>query len=506
MDPNSEQRVQTPLNTPRPPRKLSDFPIVPLVAVFSLLVILIVITLSFLTVYTPLKIPLFESYNKELNLFFYRLPLFPKTSEQILINAVDKNAEIRSYHPNFSLTATLGSSTIEAAGLDLVIAGPVALDEDSMSFDVVAQAAVNYQGQKYEVKAKAVQIKNELYVKMDSVSDSILGMLASFTGGYAGASQTLSNSQIQNNLARLFPYWIAYGRQGIDSEARRELNRSAPQRSIVDTARTGAQDFLLKSNVLPSVKKMDNEEIEGVDSYHLVFKPTREELRKLYDEYKSQNPNNNPASLDLSNEFINGIDSVDINIWIGKKDAIFRKSSIVMSVNLGFLEKLASTGQNPYLGYASMLGVNPKLHISSVLTLKDVNKEFTFQHPSPTIAYMDFSTRASDAFKTEEQKAMEAKKKMADQDLTTIGDALTKYYVAKNQYPSTLIELATTGYLVDQELAKRLGTYTYRVGRSNVAVFTLLSSGTTDEGEQYYGFTSEFMYNRIITLSDLSRL
>src|SRR3989344_7863920 len=94
---------QSPVQNPGGRRKLAGLPIVPLVAVFCLLVILVVVTLAFLTVYTRLKIPLFDSYNKELNLFFYHVPLLPKTPEQILLNAVDKNAEITSYNPNFSL-------------------------------------------------------------------------------------------------------------------------------------------------------------------------------------------------------------------------------------------------------------------------------------------------------------------------------------------------------------------------------------------------------------------
>lgn len=496
--------------------KTGGLPIIPILVVFTLLSILIVITLSFLTVYTPLKIPLFNSYNKELNLFFYHIPLFPKTSEQILLNAVDKNAKISSYNPDFSLTAQLGSSTIEAAGLDLVIKGPIDLNEEKgLQFDAQAQGAVNYLGKTYKASFNVRQVNKKLYARVESISDEILSFVSAMAGSYAAPGTTTKpNTEIETNLKKVFENWIAYENPGIESEARRELEKNTSEKSIIDAARKNAQDFLLKTSVLPDVKKMKDEEVEGVKSYHLVFKPSKESLRTIYKEYSKTDVDlDNPTTKDEFEEIINGIDSLEMSIWIGKKDAILRKSSVQMSMNLDFLNKM---GQNsygapsPYLGYTSQLGINPKLSLSTVLVLKDVNEKFEFKAPEKVITAEEFMTQLSNAFKTKEQIELEAKRSAIDKDLTTINEAMTKYYVAKSAYPISLNELSTGGYLTDAGVIAKLGTYTYRKGTRYVAVFTVFSmpnpynyGGTPSP---YYGFTSDYNYNRSLTLDDLSRL
>lgn len=474
----------------------------PLLAVLCLLVVLISITLAFLTVYTPLKVPLFESYNKELNLFFYRVPFFPKTSEQILLNAVDKNAKITSYNPNFSISAQIASSTIEAASLDLAISGPIVLNEKSVSFDIKAKAAAGYQGKNYTASLNARQLEGDLYVQISSISEPILEILSGFMNPPSTSEEKLSNPQIQNNLQKVFSYWIEYPKQNFQSEARTQLQQTTPQRSIVDQARKSAQDFLLKGNVLPEVKKGRDEKIEGVESYHLVFKPSKDSLEKAYKELSSSS-----EPLSLSGEFINGINAIEVHMWIGKKDAILRKTTLVMSINLDFIEKMSqSQSFTPYAGYISSLGLSPTLNISSVLVLKDVNKKFEFSQPEPALAYEYYSKKLSDAFKTEEQKIQEARLIQINKDLTAINTALTSFYGTKKRYPSTLMEMATTGFLTDTGVVKNLSTYQYRIGTRHVAVFTTFSSNSYGLQSPYYGFTSEYSYNRAITLNDLSQL
>ncbi len=93
-----------------------------------------------------------------LKIFLYHLPFLPKTPEQILLVAIDKNAQILTANPDFSLSAAVSSTTLTIASLDLRVRGPVDFTPNkTFATDVSVDADASLGSSSFAVSGNVVQ-------------------------------------------------------------------------------------------------------------------------------------------------------------------------------------------------------------------------------------------------------------------------------------------------------------------------------------------------------------
>lgn len=481
-----------------------------IVTLIFLVVFLLLSILSALTVYTDVNVPFFSANKKSLSVIFYRLPFAPKTPEIILIAAVEKNAKLNTYNPNFSLSADLGSSGISALSIDLEISGPIDITpKQKIAFSVNIDALVNFAGNSLDLSGEIRQKEGSTYFKLDSIPELLSGFLGSRVKTDISDEE---KKEIEENTQKVLENWIILEKLNLESEARKELDKRSSEQSLIDGVRRSIQDFLLKSKVLPEVKLLKSEKIEGVSAYHLSLQPSNEALKDIFLEYAGESKElQNIDEENIINEIIDSIDTLQIDIWIGKKDAVLRKTSVQTQIKLDFLNSLFLPGGGSPLEYGSFLGlgslISPKLSVSTVLILKDVNKKVEIEVPNPTKTFQEYSKLLTDASRTKAEKEKETQKIQINADFEAIRTQLSRYLVANNAYPPTLSSLIGSYIPSGDPLATRLSDYSYKINTStNEFVVFIEFEGTTYNwggASPFYGFTSGYSYNRQLTLDDL---
>ncbi len=225
-------------------------------------------------------------------------------------------------------------------------------------------------------------------------------------------SNNVSNKCFQNGL---FMTTILYSRL-------RKITLKKNNESLISEAQADVQDFFLKTNTLPEVKRVADETINGVPTYHLTLNPSKQLIKQILLDYAvSQSDQStyvtNPSQ-DFAN-FANSFNNVQIDLWIGKNDSIVRKLSLKSNLDLGFLQQALGSSNSQSTLPTDLLGipnleqaVNPTLTVSTVLFANNINKPVTITKPSPTVSYDEYVNELTEASKTSEQ--LEVEKKLAN--------------------------------------------------------------------------------------------
>ena len=352
--------------------------------------------------------------------------------------------------------------------------------------------------------------------KIDKLSDSIMGYLGYVSlyslGGYnlGGLTQNQTNPEVQKNLDEAFRNWILYDTKGIESEARKSLDERVREQSLIDTTRKNVQDFLLEESVLSEVKQLPNEKIEGTDTYHLQLIPSKTVLTSVIEKFYAKSGAQIEDQMKATEMITSGVDSAQIDVWIGVGDAILRRLNVQTQINLQTLTQsfgmgLSGSPQMAVLGGTGLL--NEKLSVSTVLTLRDVGKKFPqVEVPSPTKSPAEFFQLVQDATKTEEQKKQEVALHQSQGDFQVLADALLKYYVARGFYPGSLIELSGTYIAQTSAVFPRLNSYLYRTRQSGKKYVVYIQESAPLQSyagsTPYYGITSDSPYPHQLTQRD----
>lgn len=489
-------------------------------------------TIACVATYTKAKIPfLSDKGRRDLITALYNVPLLPKTAEQVLVVAVDRNTKINSYAPDFSFSAKIGAGSVSLASMDFHVAGPVDFTPDKKtSMDLTADAFLSFAGNSYQLNGKLRKIEDKLYFKLDKLPDALLGLYSTYSSysiygsGLDGSSQKDSASEtkeIADNINKALANWIVYDNGGLQSEARKNLDKGEDS-SVINAVRKNTQEFLLKSNTLPEVKRLKDEAVGGVDSYHLSLTPSKALIKKIFLEYALSNKSEastyytNPDQKDLS-LLANAIDSVQIDAYFGKKDLILTKTSLTSQIKLDSFSNYlggssplgGSTSPTPLLG---ILGtdslINARLSISTVVLAKDVNKPVSVAIPAPVKTSQEFMQILTDSFKTRRQKESEGRIAGYQSDFTKIQYYLTRYYIEKGNYPSSLNELSI--YIpAGDNLSKSIAKYTYKVSPNNrdFIVYVVLDGAVISEyTTPYYGFSSRYQTTRQLDKNDFDEV
>jgi len=477
-------------------------------------ILLLLVSAALVSVYARVDLPFVSPQTRQqLVLFTSKIPLIPKTPEQILLAAADSNSKLISYTPEFSVSASLGGTAVNAGSLDFKLVGPVDFTNNQLTFDLAADIGVNVAGTLYQGKGQVRQVGKTVYAKIDTVSDSVISLIGSFGRYFGGIATSTPSSQVEikANLEKAFVNWLVYDTSGIESEARKKLDANVQNKSLIDSSRKNTQDFLLNKQVLPEVKLEKNETIEGTNTYHLHVTPSKETLKKLMLELTPADrrlDKNLPQQID---SVVAGVDTIVLDAWFGVKDTILRRMSIQTQINLETMAQAYSRSLDSKYGsydpssYLKSLG-GQKLSLSTVLTLRDIGKPVQVSAPTQTQTPVQYLQMIQDATKTQDQKDAEAKAKQYQDDFRLLSTALLKYYVAKTIYPEKL-DLLKGSYLPATDTVwTRVNTYAYKTRASGkkYVVYIEYASTTSNYGgyTPFYGVSSESTYPHQLTQRD----
>ena len=498
-----------------PPSSKSKVGII-LVFTFFTLFIFFIIGVPAVFLYSNLKIPFISTETRQnILMSAYNIPLIPKTPEQILLMAANNNTKLTRYNPDFSIGANLGNTAVNIVALDFKLNGPVDFSSEKISFDLKFGLGVNFSGTSYQSSGQAKKAGDKVYFKIDNISDSILELYSSFFSssylsnfsGTKSAGLTV-NSEIKKNIQRVLDNWVFYDTKGMESEARKSLEKSANNQSLIDSTRKNIQEFLLKSKILPQVKKLGDETIDNTPTYHLSFSPSKELLKELITEYYKAGESAKNNITDLNN-LTDSLEMMEVDIWFGRKDAILRKLSVKSQMKM---DSLLGRGNSLYGGIlpnslpALDTLTSPKLTVNTVLLIKDIGKTVTIDSPSSSISLTDFYTKLMDGAKTEDQKKQELQSKLYNDDFSILSKAIFKYYVENKKYPAVLSDLIPNYIQQSNTVVGRLNNYTYKtssIGKSFVLYIEYSSSSyTSSYSTPYYGISSTGNFAHQLTKSE----
>lgn len=489
------------------------------------------LSIACIATYSRAKIPFVsDKGRRDLIVGLYKVPFLPRTAEQVLLVAVEKNTKINSYSPDFSFSARMGASSVSLGSVDFHVKGPVDFTPDKKtSMDLTGQAQISLAGKSYQLDGKLRKVEDKIYFKLDKLPDALLDMYSSFGsyssyygGGYGYSAPTdteAEKKEISENINRALINWIVYDNGGLDSEARKNLDKG-DETSVINSVRKNTQDFLLKSNILPEVKREKDEKIDGVDSYHLSLTPSKALIKKIFLEYalsdksqaKTYYTDRDQKDLSL---IANAIDSVHIDAYFAKGDLVLNKTSLNSQIKLDSFNTYGSSAlggaaqPSPLLGIIGVDSlVNARLSISTVMLARDINKPVKVATPSPVKTYQEFTEILTDAFKTKKQKAQQELLSKYQADFTKIQYYLTRYYVEKGNYPSSLNEIVS--YIPEGDgLTKTLSLYTYKTSPNNrdFIVYVVLQNAVVSAyTTPYYGFSSRYQATRQLEKFDFDEI
>lgn len=549
---------RSPFHIPRPPPHFGRFIILVFLAVFFITVS----TMVYMTVYRRTRLPGLTAQNRlVLVKVLYQLPFLPKTPEQILLSAVEQNVRMTKYTPDFSFSGALHSSGISGGSLDFHIRGPIDYsDVNNVSFDMSASFSANFAGTTYQGSTLMRKNGDAIYAKIDSLSDSVIDIGTSF-GGMFGAStatpeqEEARKKEIRENITKLLAYWILYDTSGVTSEARKQLNEITSDESIPETVQKQASDFLLQDHILPEVKRLADETIDTTPTYHLRLEPSKKLLitilEKAYETYETRQRSlptsinvlpmtTGPATTEKEKEnikrgislFVESLEDVRTDIYVGKSDTLLRKASWQLSVNFSKLVSEYGKYADEFSSGSSTLNILPfapsvnelasaKLSLASNFSLYNLGQSFTVDTPKNATSPAAFLEMMTDAMKTKAEKAYEEQKTLWEEDFKRLSTLLLRYYGSHNStYPIALGQV-TNAYIVPDEalkdsssgasLRQRASSYTYQ--RSDDGKKYLLyvddpfpRRGYSSSDSTLYGVTSESRYPQYLDKYDIDRL
>lgn len=552
---------------PKPPsRRLIHLPHFPLRIGKSFFLIFLPLLLSasiifiYLTVYRHIPIP---GLSREMRLVlvkaFAALPILPKTPEQILLVAVDRNIRLTKYTPDFSFSAAAHTSGTSVGSLDLHVRGPVDYtDLNNIAFDVVASFSANFVGTTY--RGSAIMRKNDqtVFLRIDSLSDSIIdGVFSwiSLLGAGSGSTQPDEDTrrELRENITNLLTHWVAYDVSGLTSDAKQQLNQITGKETYWDMVQKQASNFLLQGYILPEVQKLPDETIQDTPVYHLRLEPSRQliltMMEKAVDAYASDSGRllssaasnttgtfDGPASLkqfpvvqltprpsitpDKRNDreemkknltlLAESLEDVRMDLYLGKVDGLLRKSTSQMSINVSKLVEQYSaylgqrgTGTTPY-GFPFYPNLqefsSAKVSLANTFSVDSIGASFTVESPSDTLSPAQFLEKAAEAMKTQAQKQYEEQKKQWEDDFRRLNTLLLRYYSSHNStYPLALAQAAAAYLPEGDPLLQRIPLYTYQRntdGRKYLLYVddTFPKRGYSSSDSTLYGITSESTY------------
>lgn len=445
--------------------------------VFGLLVIGFGVV-SYLAAYTEIKVPMLSSnMKKNLTVMVYKIPLLPKTPRQILTAAAETDKVLTSYTADFSFSAKVGGTALSAGSFDLQFKGPLDFtNPENPKFDIDASTHLDMFGTKVDLSGKVRGLDKIVYFKLDEIPVDALDnwMSGLFGTGFRYSSygspnfEDLSNDQIAENLKSVTVNWISYEPGGLDTQARKALEENSKNQSIIESARRKMQSILSDSDVIPEIKLLGSEKVNGAETYHLQVSPTRDSLKRVMSMLMTgSDTTSNKYNEEMIDGFISASEAVVIDAWFGKTDALLRKVSAQALINTGSMLGGMTGSLSSPTAIMGTLGAG-NVSLSLVLGLSDIGKSADISVPSPVLNYTEYGKLFSEAMMSPQEKEWKSKSEKYNTDFTAISKGLLRYYVDNAKYPNSLQDVFGSDY----------SEYQYRITRSGHCKAHWRSSGS----------------------------
>ena len=327
---------------------------------FSILVILLLIGSliggSIATVYGSWK-PwgMSGELRRKLVVLMANVPFAPKTTEQVLLSALKSSQEITRYNMDFSVAASVGEVGTETAKVDFGVKGPIDInDAANPLFDLDMEVGVNAAGTLYKVGALVKKSNDKkIYVKLESISDSIWDTVSAFVG--SGNRDPQIVEQYKQMFEPLFKNWILYDLSDLDTDARRAMDEHNTETEANVRAMEMFDDLINRPQVRKEFELVGKEDVYGFKAYHVSWKPSDVTIQMLMSEYlKSESAAEFNRSVDKDlDQFVKVVDSMNLDFWFREDDFLMTKVSAVMKMDFSNVSDELSYGD---LGMMDSLG------------------------------------------------------------------------------------------------------------------------------------------------------
>ena len=184
---------------------------------------------SFMAVaaYTDLNIPLINNdLRKKIKIYTAKLPLLPKTPEQVFLAATSKAKTLFSFDNNLSLSIQIQPSGLPAIGrinLDGDTKMSVEYKNESLKIKSDFAAALSILDKKYSIEGNYVGIDSDYYLRFTSLPlEKIISDLQFDKTPYADFYKNISS--VINT--RIINRWIVFKSEGLNTEARKEIDKN----------------------------------------------------------------------------------------------------------------------------------------------------------------------------------------------------------------------------------------------------------------------------------------
>src|SRR3989344_1107072 len=373
MDPlqNQSQPIiqQQPVNQPPPPQQQapsasfvntsilnssSKKPFLKIFIIIFFVLIVLALTAIIMFAYGTISIGSQELRDKIAGVIM-RIPFAPKTSRFVLLTAADLHQELTRMSIDASLATSSPSfgSIFGSGNIDVQAKG---------SFDYTnpdnLTAAFNVKITKdFDVDIKALDQK--VYFKINSFPSLIAVMLSSF-GIPEDSFKEISNK------------WFYYDLTSLNAEAHQNLREQQKKFDMTSSSQI-LQKILNNKDIAKSIT-LKTENLDGVSTYHIIFKPTDEALDALWKTYQNSSSENISKS----------IKNFTLDAWIGEKDYYVRK----MSIGLAYKSPSASYSL-PSINSMGLPLSQQEVPISFVIKFADFGKEVPVTAPENPIKFED---------------------------------------------------------------------------------------------------------------------
>lgn len=243
-----------------------------------------------------------------------------------------------------------GEVTLEGGEASKAISGLTFNGSSSKAGAMQATISLNTLVTKINLDAKSEDGKT-IYLKLSGLTglDQLLG---AFAGSSESPEQTAAVASLISNVN---DQWFMIDQSFLSQLGGEAANVTSSELTAEDTKKVG--DIYKKHQFLTIDKKLDDQDIHGVKSYHMQASINRDQLVGFLNELKAANI----QSLPVEQSLIDEVAKVDftkypLELWIGKKDR--------------YLTQLATTFENE--------GTKYKVRIA----LFDFNKPVTVEKPN----------------------------------------------------------------------------------------------------------------------------
>lgn len=313
----------------------------------------------------PFSHPVTSNFGKSL---IVNIPFLPKTPELV----IEKSVEVHKYVSTADFIVSLATESqsfsefLGSSDVDVVVEGQVDwTDKDNP----VGSADFNVSNQ---FRAKSVMLPDQLYLQINQVPQSLLGMASVYT--------SLDPVMISDAL---LDKWVFFDQSSPRNEARNSLNETKDSETAFDEFYQDLMEVFAQENISDNVS-MEQTEKDGVRVYHIAAEFNGNEIEDILNAMSEKDDKYEVFSTGMNYSEI--LKKLNINAYIDQKTFYLHTLNINFEYdNQATLNTYRSSG----LGAASLLQPE-KYRVALSLQLLNVGKVVSVQAPAYSIPLEDF--------------------------------------------------------------------------------------------------------------------